>query len=1295
MAGSVTATWSGSNSRQPTAYTAGPPPLSPLAVSVDNTPGQWLFAIVSWRQDAITSGTNGAGVLTYPSTVTVSDDAGNFWIPAGGVPPGTGVVRCSVWMAPAARAAEYVFVSPNAYQSGLAVVIMQVLAACPWYEVSVIASGYTNQGSSLSVTQGVATDGLFTVGAYAWDTLGMLQTITSTGWTSSTVVQTSNDSDTTGDMAMYTYYATTSGSELTLSGVRASGVPAADFGCVIVTVHGASDPLAFPYTVPEVENWPVLITEIAAGPVLNANPDMAGNVTNWTGQNATIAYSAWPVYQQWPSYQALNTGSLELTPSGSQTFAGCYSEEEAVSPVVQYTALAFVYSAAGYSDCSVFINWFNSGGTYLSTSTGTVTNVLAGTWTGLSFSAPVFPPATAAYGACGVQETAASGDVPSSAILYAGYCGFGPADAYEDVPQDQVAWTDVSTRNFTQDSIKISRGIQYEQQSLKAGTMTVNLANNDGAMMFGNILSAYWPTIGDTDVPVRLRAVWPQSLTPYSVLFSGFTDEIEFGWDSDEGTWYGYAAVEASDAWSRLTSQMLGAAEQEILEDDPFAYFTCSQSGTNIALGNVTPVTQADSVYGPGSAVASFTSSAITPVGDSGASCWQSQSTSPGGYQGVALTYFPPATSALPPVTDGLTLSFVMSPQALSAGQPDAVLTVCTCWSRKGPMWTISIDNTGGEADATASVTVYDQSTGAGTTTSVGVITYLGPDSAPLAWQLWVTFSQSTLTVVSTSQGGALQNTVTVSCNLAGTAVGMSWGGNAGPITGNNYGSTPGFMNVAVYGIAIFGYIVCPARLAAQHQTQATANPSETDTARLARIAGYAGATPAVLAMRCLDLAAPPAPDLDLVTAATDTYGQVTSDYFTNIASSTLAFMFVPGTGVLIYRRPLEAYDRALPQWALGEYAPYALNSNGSFYPAAAGWTVASGATLTPVVFPSGHPGPLFTTAGQFHGNGSTAGAEILWPSAGYSAGVPVAAGEWFRLTAAVYSVQGWATGISATLLWYTSGGSEISGISSDVIPLAAGPQAWLDTGIVQAPATAAFATIAVSVSGTPASTVVFNVSAVTLSEAYPVAAGGAGAAAPEVPYRDDVKLSSDRALLFNQAVLTQYGTDTATSYTGSDLVFQPTSGILVTIQNTPSVTLRAGVPYTATIYLNNTAQALPYYYNDPSMEDFGNWITQTLAAPLMRPESVTITPAATPQAMVMGLQAEVGDTVSFRRRPQTGGAPEIQILTYCSKLTHTINVERGQWETEYEISPFQQGVVLACDAVYQGTLTGGNLIGL
>jgi hypothetical protein len=91
----------------------------------------------------------------------------------------------------------------------------------------------------------------------------------------------------------------------------------------------------------------------------------------------------------------------------------------------------------------------------------------------------------------------------------------------------------------------------------------------------------------------------------------------------------------------------------------------------------------------------------------------------------------------------------------------------------------------------------------------------------------------------------------------------------------------------------------------------------------------------------------------------------------------------------------------------------------------------------------------------------------------------------------------------------------------------------------------------------------------------------------------------------------------------------------------------------------------------------------------------VTITPASTPQAMLMALGAEIGDTATFRRRPQTGGAPEIQVLTYVSKLTHTIKIDDEQpWKTEYELSPFPAGSVLQCDSVINGTLTGANLLG-
>jgi hypothetical protein len=451
--------------------------------------------------------------------------------------------------------------------------------------------------------------------------------------------------------------------------------------------------------------------------------------------------------------------------------------------------------------------------------------------------------------------------------------------------------------------------------------------------------------------------------------------------------------------------------------------------------------------------------------------------------------------------------------------------------------------------------------------------------------------------------------------------------------------------------------------------------------------------------MRCLDLTAGDLvggdADLDGVTAATDTSGQVVSSYFTNIASSTLAFMFVNGPGTLMYRRRLEVYDRAVPQWAAGEQCPQALNNNTlSQSVSTTPWAAGNSATLVSSgLNPSSAPaaGPLFWPfAGLMTGNGSTANPQITYGSAALN---PVTPGGWYNFSAWAYSPQGWAsTGLAVIVVFKNSGGTTLATDSSGAVVLAAGGLTWLTTGTVQAPAASAWAELIIQAGGTPASTVQFYIADAFFTAVNTVTAGGNGGTAVEVPYLVDVKLSSDRAQLYNQAVLTQYGTETQTTFSGPDLNFTPTSGVNVLIQNQASINLRGAVPYTATLYLQNTAQALPYYFNQPSMEDFGNWIVQTLGSPLFRPLTVSITPVATDGALITALQAEVGDTFTFRRRHL--GVPEVQILTYCSKLSHSIDIGSGTWTTGFELSPFAQGTALQCDDPIQGTLTGGNYLG-
>jgi hypothetical protein len=1282
LGGVVTGTWTGSYSRTPTAYEPGPPPLSPLAIPVTNIEGNWLFAVASWRQDAGT-----AGVLQYPSTVNISDDAQNFWIPVQSVAPQAGIVRSAIWMAPAARQAEFVFASPTGYQSAITVLIMEVQALCPWYQIAAVASTYTNQGTSITLSQDPPS-GLFTLGCIAFDNTSATVSTTASGWSVATGVETYNGTDHSGDLEQLTWYDQTTGSTMTISGSSATTM---DWSEVIITVHGVEDVLPFPYAT-ALENWPVLITELAAGAVLNTDPIFAHGVTYWTASGATGAAVTWPLFSPWPSYQPVLSGSVSVTPTGSSTDAILRSELEAVSPVTQYTCTAWVYSPLGYSSLLANINWYTSGSSLISNTTGTAVTVPPGTWTELTFASPVFPPPTAAYGTAGVHEQAPSGDVPSSAVYYVGYCGFGPADAYEDIPPDETVWTDFSARNFTQESIKISRGIQYEQQSLEAGTMSLTLSNSDGAMTFGNIDSAYWPTIGDTDVPVRLRAVWPLSVTPYYVLFSGFTDDIDYEWDT--ATRYGYMVVEASDAWSRLTSQLLGAAEQEVLYDSPGDYWTCNGSGANLATGAPTMIITAVSPFGTGGASASFGSDVISLAGDQGASCWQSTgipiSGDQAGYQGIGLTFFAPSGSPLPPVAGGVTVEFWFSPQSVSAAQPATLLTVAACWSRKGPAWRINLDNdTGGSGQMT--ITVFDKNTGAGTTADVGSLNFLGTGGAAGTYLVAVTFTQTSLTCTVNPGGTADFATATLSANINATIIGLSFGGNAGPVYSATSDGTLGFMNIAIYGVAVTAGILSAARQAAHFQTAYQGYPSQLDTARLALVTGYAGATPVILGMRCLDLPPSPGADVDPVTAVTDTSGQVVSDYFTNIASSTFAAMFVNGPGTLIYRRRLEWYNRAAGQWAFGEKAAVPLNSNTlSESPSVFPWTGADGATLTSG---SATVSPVFNPwCGVFHGDGSTANPYITITPADTA----VSPATYYAFSCLLYTPAAWgdgaSTGVTASIQWYTSGLSSISTTTTNLTATAAGSLTYLSIPAQQAPATAAFVRLRINVTGTPASSVLFYAAVASLTSVGTTTTA-VGGIAPEVPYLVGVKLSSDRALLFNQAILTQYGTSVNTTYSGTSLVFTPTSGVVVITENAASVAQRAGVPYTATLYLNNTAQSAPYALDEVSIEDFGNWITQTLAAPLLRPETVTITPAATAQAMLTALQAEVGDTTTFRKRPM--GAPEIRQRAYLSKLTHDIDIASARWNTSYELSPFPQGTVLVCDDALHGTLTGGNLIGM
>jgi hypothetical protein len=1255
--GSVVNVWSRGYGRPP--GEAPSPAVSPLALELDSatsvgggsgtpTSGNWMFAVVAWRQDAGT-----AGVLQYPSTNTICDDTHNFWIPVSVVGPETGIVRTAVWMAPAFRAPQFVFASPTAYQSAVTLLVFEVTAAVPWYEVAAFATAYTNQGLSVTQSQDTAA-GLFSAGVIAYDLNTLTVTYTDTGWTGQGSVTASNGSDHTGDLTMTAFTAATTGSAMTLAATGTG--TSADWAEVLIVVHGVTDAIGFPYQdLLQMENWPALIFEMACGQVLNQNWTFNPGIAPWTAANGAAAAAS----GLYPSGNS--AGSLLVTPGGVFGDQGAASERIPVIPFTAYAVAAQVTVPSAWDGgVQAAVIWYNSGGSVISESDSAVSPV---TGSLQEVTATVTAPGGAVTGQLFVWLT--GGAVPVTALMYIAYASFGLPGALGATPPDQLSWTDLSGRTITIEPIRFSRGIQYEQQSLEAGTLEIPLANNDGYLTAGNNLSPYYPQAGQTDVPVRLRAIWPSSPTPYAVLYTGFADDVKV--QRDEETLYGYVTLTAADCWSRLTAQMLTAGQQENLEDSPAGFYPCNDlagalAAANLAPTSLPPLAQQDSKSGTGALNIGFGNTDITLPGDPGGTGWFLDSlTSADGTIGASLVLFPPDLSSLPSVADGVTVEFWV----LIADSHTTGITwngaIASCVGARGRVWELSVGAPSGGESGQILFSVFDKITGAATTTVVNPGDNWGDTKF-----YSVAFTETTWEIY--EDGDVLDSGT---CNFSPVYNGfcfdglnVPWGG----LSGNCF-------NGVLQDIGIFPGILPQPRIQAHYNIPLNAALDEVDLSRVARVTGYGGFVPP-LAM--LGLGVPPAfpdgpsgpsnPGVDPVTQITDTLGQIVSDYWTNVASSTLAALFCDGAGALVYRRRYEWYDRVQGQTAIGEQAPRALNVNPFFGAGVYSWT-ASDAAL------AWAPGQ-----GQFYGS---AAAQLTATGAGEAGFAPedqsATPGQEYSCLIVVRCPAGYPGGGFAQLTWLDASLSTISFVTGNTVPLVAGAWTWLFVS-GQAPAGTAYVTGIFGTSGTPSGGTVFYVSSVTMA-VYP----------GEAPYLRDEHLSDDRAQMFNTAILTQSGTGTLTTYSGTAFAFTPTSGVTVSAENAESVAQRGAVPYTATVYLQNTMQAVPFAANEGSIEDLASWIVNTLGTPQLRAEQVTLTPGATLPDMIAALFTEIGDTVTMHLRPL--GAAPVTLVTYLSNMSHEIDVRTG-WTTTWQLSPAPQAAILQLDNPELGCLTGENLIG-
>ncbi|MGH3120141.1 MAG: hypothetical protein ACRDND_03775 [Streptosporangiaceae bacterium] len=247
-------------------FSLPPPGDASLPVEVANTAGDWMFALVTWRQPAA-----GDGV-----TVSMADDAHNWWEPLGAPTADSsaaGITRTAIWAAPAARAATWVLAAPTGFCTALAVLIVDVDGIEPWMQVTGVQGGYTNAGTSLSLALAAPAAQAFLLTAAGSDLNSATISGPGTGWSALDTVTASNSTDHSADLTLSAAWqlvtaaataAWSSSASLDLSGVLAG-----------VLVSGTPPSQASP-------DWPVVITETAPAAGATTPP----SETTWVDASA-------------------------------------------------------------------------------------------------------------------------------------------------------------------------------------------------------------------------------------------------------------------------------------------------------------------------------------------------------------------------------------------------------------------------------------------------------------------------------------------------------------------------------------------------------------------------------------------------------------------------------------------------------------------------------------------------------------------------------------------------------------------------------------------------------------------------------------------------------------------------------------------------------------------------------------------------------------------------------------------------------------------------------------------------
>jgi len=562
-----------------------------LPVPVSNFTGDWLFAIISWRQ----------APGTPPVTWSVGDDAlgltgtpgHNWWDPLGnpaGTSSGSGVTRTAVWVAPAARACSTVYIAPTDFYLSVACTVLDVAGMQPWYTLTGIDTAYVNSALSLpGLTLGAPSGPAFLITACSSDVITDTISRSGAGWTSLPTLTATNGTDLTSDLKQTPAWQVTSSSSSagysSSSGQDLSGV----LGGVLVSAQKPGQPSRY---------WPVTIAEMAPGSGIGSPPDTLA----WVATTARYLKMSVTQGRQY-ELATLSTGEGTLLldnpdgallPPGTGNFAGItagtpyrlrtawpggawqvsfHGNGSTAAPRIStgniYPAAAgTVYSASAWLSCSPYyasgchltMNFRQSGGTFISAVSSSSVTGLAAALATVSGTAPANT---------GLIELviAATGTPASTVTFYAAAVFSSGSPGYLFIPP-AISWT-------AQDNATVS-----------------------------------------TLAPFAPDPAGPPNVSPWYIPFSGFTERLPQSWDE---LLRGKVEATIVDAWAGVNYVPQPILIDEIQNDDPGWYWPCtdpagSSSAANQAVGNTNPLVLVRSKYGAGGATEAFGGQPANPI---------------------------------------------------------------------------------------------------------------------------------------------------------------------------------------------------------------------------------------------------------------------------------------------------------------------------------------------------------------------------------------------------------------------------------------------------------------------------------------------------------------------------------------------------------------------------------------------------------------------------------------------------------------------------------------------------------